>query len=242
MADLLTAQQMQKLLHVDRSTIYRMADDGRLPAIKVGRQWRFPATEVAGWLEEQGANVAGDTIAPPAAALPLIDDLPVSCVQIVQDTFADLLGVMLVVTDMEGRPVTAVSNPHGLYRATQPTAQAAWQAQWAALAATLALTPEYVPDAFGLLAIRGVIREGNRLRGIVAIGGIAPAQWPPTPAQIAQIARQLGVSTDVVAQHVGDVFYLEARQQAQVAATVQRIADIIAHILHERRRLVFGAA
>ena len=45
--NLLTAQQVQQMLEVDRSTIYRMAEDGRLPAIKVGRQWRFPAESIA---------------------------------------------------------------------------------------------------------------------------------------------------------------------------------------------------
>ena len=32
-ADLLTAEQLEYLLEVDKSTIYRMAADGRLPAI-----------------------------------------------------------------------------------------------------------------------------------------------------------------------------------------------------------------
>ena len=43
MQELLTANQVQRLFDVDRSTIYRMASDGRLPAVKIGRQWRFPA-------------------------------------------------------------------------------------------------------------------------------------------------------------------------------------------------------
>ena len=38
MSGLLTTQQLQELIRVDRSTIYRMAEDGRLPAVKVGRQ------------------------------------------------------------------------------------------------------------------------------------------------------------------------------------------------------------
>ena len=45
-SDLLTAKQVQNTLHVDATTIYRMAADGRLPAVKVGRQWRFPAEGV----------------------------------------------------------------------------------------------------------------------------------------------------------------------------------------------------
>jgi len=43
MTEMLTAKEMQDLLQVDRSTIYRMAEAGQLPAVKVGKQWRFPS-------------------------------------------------------------------------------------------------------------------------------------------------------------------------------------------------------
>ncbi len=43
MTEMLTAKDVQELLQVDRSTVYRMAETGKLPCIKVGKQWRFPA-------------------------------------------------------------------------------------------------------------------------------------------------------------------------------------------------------
>ena len=46
MADLLTTNQVQTLLKVDRTTIYRMVEQGRLPAIRVGKQWRFSRPEI----------------------------------------------------------------------------------------------------------------------------------------------------------------------------------------------------
>ena len=52
---LLTALEVQELLHIDRSTVYRMAEDGRLPAIRVGRSWRFPTDRIEALLD------AGDT-------------------------------------------------------------------------------------------------------------------------------------------------------------------------------------
>jgi len=58
MSDMLTAKEMQELLQVDRSTIYRMAEMGRLPAIKVGKQWRFPGDQVETWLKSQAAAPA----------------------------------------------------------------------------------------------------------------------------------------------------------------------------------------
>jgi excisionase family DNA binding protein len=46
MSDLLTTNQVQDLLHVDRTTIYRLVESGRLPAIRVGKQWRFSRPEI----------------------------------------------------------------------------------------------------------------------------------------------------------------------------------------------------
>jgi excisionase family DNA binding protein len=52
---MLTAQQVQDLLEVDASTVYRMASDGRLPAVRIGRQWRFPTEAIERLLVPDGA-------------------------------------------------------------------------------------------------------------------------------------------------------------------------------------------
>ena len=56
MPALLTTKAVQQLLNVDRSTIYRMAEAGRLPAIKVGRQWRFHTEAIEQWLRTAAVN------------------------------------------------------------------------------------------------------------------------------------------------------------------------------------------
>ena len=61
MAEMLTAKEVQDLLQVDRSTIYRMAEAGRLPAIKVGKQWRFPADQINNWFQNQMGSTAMGT-------------------------------------------------------------------------------------------------------------------------------------------------------------------------------------
>ena len=43
--------------------------------------------------------------------------LPLECVQLIQDSHAGLLGVMLLITDMAGKPITRPSNPCGLFNA-----------------------------------------------------------------------------------------------------------------------------
>ena len=127
MTDLLTTTQVQDLLQVDRTTIYRMVESGRLPAIRVGKQWRFSRPEIERWLGTAASLVrpaAATSQAPARAAsngdLALGDLLPATCTQLIQDAFADILGVMMVVTDMQGQPVTEISNPCGFYRGAEP--------------------------------------------------------------------------------------------------------------------------
>lgn len=43
---LLTTQDVAERLAVDPSTVRRWIEDGRLPAVKPGRQWRIDPTEL----------------------------------------------------------------------------------------------------------------------------------------------------------------------------------------------------
>lgn len=234
MADMLTAKDMQSLLQVDRSTIYRMVEAGRLPALKVGKQWRFPSDQVERWLHSQAA--APGLPAQPSSNNDLAELLPLACVQLMQDTYADALGVMLVITDMAGNPVTEISHPCGLFRAVShvPQARQKCRASWGKLATTMELEPKFTPCRLGLLCARGLIRVGPELKGMVVVGGIAPHDWPPAPATVEAMAAELGLPVSVLAEHLNEVFYLEAGEQSRVLSFVQRIANIVAHIANER--------
>ncbi len=236
MTEMLTAKDMQQILHVDRSTVYRMAEQGRLPAIKIGKQWRFPTAQVDQWLQNQTSSAPEPGPTPTAN---LADLLPLDCVQLIQDTFADTLDVMLVITDMAGRPITEFSNPCGLFETInqQPGAVQRCIDSWHTLANTLDLEPKLRPSHLGLLCARGVIRVGTELKGMVVAGGIAPEQWPPAPDDIFDIANEFGVTPNTIGPKLNEVYTLDPSQQAKVLTTIQRIADIIAHIIGERRTL-----
>jgi len=44
--ELLTTQEALKLLKIDRKTLYKLLQNGDLPAIKLGSQWRIPLEEI----------------------------------------------------------------------------------------------------------------------------------------------------------------------------------------------------
>ncbi len=242
MLNLISAKDVQELLQVDRSTVYRMAEDGRLPAIKVGRQWRFEAEAISQWIRDHSSQAdvpAQKVLAAPHPAGSLAEQLPLECVQMIQDGFAEALGVMIIITDMDGRPVTQASNPCGLFTALHAYPQV-WQTcvdHWAKMAARPVLAPTFVRSNLGLLCTRACIRLGRSLQGMVFIGGVAPDNWPPTGAEIEQLADSLSVQPDLLAPHLTDVHFLDAQQRRQTLAQVQRIADIVSHIIDERTAL-----
>lgn len=47
---LLTVAQVREITGISAYTLYQMAREGRIPAVKVGRSTRFLATEVDRWL------------------------------------------------------------------------------------------------------------------------------------------------------------------------------------------------
>lgn len=46
MSELLTLDELAAFLKVSRDTVYRMAQRGIIPGVKVGSQWRFAQAEV----------------------------------------------------------------------------------------------------------------------------------------------------------------------------------------------------
>jgi len=48
----LTLEQIAEYLQMSTSSIYKMAQKGKIPAYKVGRQWRFRKEEIDRWIEK----------------------------------------------------------------------------------------------------------------------------------------------------------------------------------------------
>jgi excisionase family DNA binding protein len=49
----LTTEEVLEYLQVTQRTVYRLIKAGRIPAVRVGRQWRFRKQDVDRWLESQ---------------------------------------------------------------------------------------------------------------------------------------------------------------------------------------------
>jgi len=59
-AHLMTVEDVADYLRVKPSTVYEWAKQGKLPASKVGRLWRFERKEIEAWVRNSGPQMPAD--------------------------------------------------------------------------------------------------------------------------------------------------------------------------------------
>lgn len=52
----MTIDELSEYLRISRSTLYKLAQEGRVPCKKVGRHWRFRKRAIDRWLEQGGVR------------------------------------------------------------------------------------------------------------------------------------------------------------------------------------------
>ena len=52
-AAFLTTEEVLSCLKVNPRTIYRLIKTGELPAVRIGRQWRFRRADLDEWIDRQ---------------------------------------------------------------------------------------------------------------------------------------------------------------------------------------------
>jgi excisionase family DNA binding protein len=97
----LTTEEVLEYLHVNLRTVYRLIKAGKIPAVRVGRQWRFRKRDIDAWLETQRPRVVRSGAGPaprvsaPAAGRPrilVVDD---------EAAIRDLLSKTLALADYD---------------------------------------------------------------------------------------------------------------------------------------------
>ena len=65
----LTTEEVLEYLQVNLRTVYRLIKAGKIPAVRVGRQWRFRKRDIDAWLDSQRPR-GGSRQTPAAVAVP----------------------------------------------------------------------------------------------------------------------------------------------------------------------------
>ena len=62
----LTTEEVLEYLQVNLRTVYRLIKAGKIPAVRVGRQWRFRKRDIDAWLDSQRLRGGARSSAAPA--------------------------------------------------------------------------------------------------------------------------------------------------------------------------------
>jgi excisionase family DNA binding protein len=235
MSELLTAKQVQDLLQIDRTTIYRMLKDGRLNGVKVGQQWRFPREDVDALLSGAGPQ-------PGAAADSPATVLPIGCLQPVQDVFADMAEVGAVTTAPNGQPLTTISNSCrfcSLILASE-SGRRACVASWQMIANDTDPRPHFTSCHAGLQYARARIEVNGALVAVL-IAGQFHATAPDAVEEntrLRQLAADHGIDATELADAARKLLVLDERTRSRIRDWLERVSHTFEHVGQERAALL----
>jgi excisionase family DNA binding protein len=235
MDNLLTAKQVQDLLNVDRTTIYRMLKDGRLAGVKVGQHWRFTAHEVN--------DILAGTVRINEAEKPSSKDvLPLHCMQPVQDVFAEIAKVGAVTTDRDGNALTRISNSCDFCKLIMGSDEGrmACNESWRKLANQENTAPEFTTCHAGLQYARARIEVQGELIAILVAGQFY-TQKPNADEEdqrIEALALKYRISKDLLAQASKQISVLNENSFSQISGWLERVSSTFEQISSERVNLM----
>lgn len=230
MTDLLTTRQVQDILKVDRITIYRMLQDGRLKGIKVGSQWRFTQAEVDRILEGAGAQKSFL-----AESGPLF---PTHCVQTIQNLLTGISQMCALVIDIHGDPVTEFSTPVSLTHLVMSTTEGmeAYHDAWQEFAREAnAKNGKFICPA-GLTAATAPIHDRGLLVGWFLVGQVFLDEKDKQQAveSAPEFAARYGLNGTQITDAFLEVPILESQQWKMVENWADQAAQAVSSILTER--------
>jgi excisionase family DNA binding protein len=237
MDELLTTKQVQELFKVDRITVYRMLDDGRIKGVKVGNQWRFAQSEIARLLGEPNTNEEG-----PVAPIIKVNDFPVDCVERLQGIFAGILGVGAISVNLEGDALTqpVFSNPFCQMMLSNPKTLKACQESWRRIALKTTGNPAFHVCHAGLCYMRSPIEMNGQNVAWMVTGQfyITPHNIEKSAEAIAAVTAKYNLDSEKVEQAAREIPVLKHSHQEQVQEWAPKVTETVQSMLCERSDLV----
>ena len=235
MSDLLTTKELQELLRVDRTTIYRMLKDGRITGVRVGNHWRFSREEIESNLS---SSSAGEKERPD---LPT-DVLPLHCVRPIQQVFAEIAQVGSLTTSPEGEPLTDISNSCEFCSLvlSSESGRKACIASWKRLASEAEKKPRFVRCHAGLDYARARIEVDGRLAAMVIAGQFyeRPPDESEQRARVERLAAEHNIDRGRLEAAAAGISVLDERHVNQIGGWLAKVAGTFEQVARERAALM----
>lgn len=234
MDDLLTTKELLDLLKIDRTTVYRMLNDGRLSGVKVGGQWRFPRRDVEALLSGKATE--------PESPLLSSEVLPVHCIQGIQSVFAEVASLGAVTTTPDGEPLTEISNSCSFCQLIMgtPTGRQACTNSWRDLAHKPEHRTPFVSCHAGLQYARARIEIDGVFMAMLVAGQFHAEK--PDPAEEADrvqaLAEAHGIPVAELAGAARELPVLSAKHRERIGSWLETVAGTFESLGHERAELM----
>ncbi|MGD8455249.1 MAG: PocR ligand-binding domain-containing protein [Anaerolineales bacterium] len=233
MSDLITTKQVQDILQVDRITVYRMVKDGRLNGVKVGNQWRFHTKDIERILTP-------DT--QPEKPFAPSEILPLHCIQVIQEVFAEILDVGAVTTDVEGQPTSEISNSCDFCNLIldSPSGRQACTESWKKLAQTQKGDPEFYQCHAGFQYARGRIEYKGELISALIAGQFLtndPKQ-EELEQRIDSLSKAHDIPREALKKAADSIRVLDKDHQEQIGKWLKKVSNTFEVITEERSELL----
>ncbi|MEI7849424.1 MAG: PocR ligand-binding domain-containing protein [Chloroflexota bacterium] len=237
MDNLLTARQVQETLKVDRTTIYRMLNDGRLSGVKVGNQWRFSAQDVQDLVS--GAQADATPVMGVEASAKI---LPLSCMQPMQDVFAEVAEIGSIITDSAGNPLTQISNSCEFCNLvlSSEKGKKACQRSWRTLAQQEKISPEFTACHAGLQYARARISVRGETIALL-ISGQFYSEQPDLIEQekrIEVLAQNYEIDPRMLNLAIQKISVMDKRLVNKISHWLSRVARSFEQISVERAEML----
>ncbi len=230
MENFLTTKQVQDLFKIDRITVYRMLQDGRIKGVKIGNQWRFSQREVEKLL-------SGETVDLPDV-MESETVFPIHCVQTIQDLFTSVSHCSAVIIDQKGEKVTQISQPGPICKLLLSTEKGReiCEAIWRKIAEQAKGREELFTCHAGLKYFGSVILTQNKKQGVFLAGEfyLEPIDAEAEKEILRETARICGIEEQEMLNAYQQVPHLSREEQHHLAAQPAAAANAVESILNER--------
>ncbi len=235
MEDLLTTKELQDLLKLDRTTIYRMLKDGRITGIRVGGQWRFSRESISALIATPPS--AGEDLTPTP-----IEVLPLHCIRPIQQVFAEIAQVGALTAGPGGEPLTEISNSCSFCNLMMQSesGRKACLSSWRSVAQQGEKDPRFVSCHAGLQYARARIDIDGQPVAMVIAGQfyIEPPDQNEAKERIEKLAELHGIAPDALKVAAQNIRVLDERHEQEIGSWLGRVAFTFEQVAHERQELM----